>query len=111
MALRRLWRVAHRLGRLLHLRTPSSASGGLHAAAPGIADWLNLVFTVMGGFMSAAGALVMYLALAVLQSRPRGAAMTLALVGCVTVGLMSTVNFIQHSDFRWLLGCLQRCGR
>lgn len=75
----------------------------LHAAAPRIADWLNLVFTVMGGFMAGAGALVMYLACAVLRLRPTGVALTLALVGCATVGLMSAVNFILHSDFRWLL--------
>jgi hypothetical protein len=75
----------------------------LHAAAPRIADWLNLVFTVMGGFMAGAGAMVAYLAWAVLRSRPRGAAVILALAGCATVGLMSAVNFVLHSDFRWLL--------
>lgn len=75
----------------------------LRAAAPRIADWLNLVFTVMGGFVAGAGAMVTHLAWAVLRSRPRGAAVILALVGCLTVGLMSTVNFILHSDFRWLL--------
>lgn len=75
----------------------------LQAAAPHIAQWLDLVFTVMGGFMAGTGVLVVYFGLCMLPSRPRGAALTLALAGASTVGLMSAVNFVLHSDFRWVL--------
>lgn len=75
----------------------------LHAAAPGIENWLDLVFTVMGGFMAGTGVLVMFLALRVLPQPPPGAGALLALTGALTVGLMSAVNFALGSDFRWLL--------
>ena len=85
------------------LRYAGTTALALQAAAPRIVDWLNLVFNVMGGFMAGAGAMVLYFASAVLPTRPRGSALTLAVVGFATVGLMSMVNFMLHSDFRWLL--------
>jgi len=75
----------------------------LQAAAPRIAEWLDLVFTVMGGFMAAVGVLVGYIGWAVLPRRPKGAAPALLLAGLLSVGLMSAVNFALNSDFRWLL--------
>jgi hypothetical protein len=75
----------------------------LQATAPGIAQWLELVFTVMGGFMAGTGALVTYLALQVLPQRPTGALAVMVLTGALTVALMSAVNFALGSDFRWLL--------
>lgn len=75
----------------------------LQAAAPRIGAWLDLVFTVMGGFMAGAGVLVSYVALSVLPQRPAGTTAALALFGALTVGLMSAVNFALGSDFKWLL--------
>ena len=75
----------------------------LLAAAPRLTQWLNLVFTVMGGFMAGTGVLVAYLALKVLAQRPAGALAVTAVTGALTVGLMSAVNFALGSDFRWLL--------
>jgi hypothetical protein len=75
----------------------------LQAAAPRIAEWLDLVFTVTGGFMAGTGVLVMYLALQLLPQRPDGALAVMVLTGVLTVGLMSSVNFALGSDFRWLL--------
>lgn len=75
----------------------------LQAAAPRIGEWLDLVFTVMGGFMAAVGVLVVYIGRAVLPGRPKGAVPALLLAGLLSVGLMSAVNFALHSDFRWLL--------
>jgi len=75
----------------------------LQAIAPGLLRWLGKVFTVMGGFMAGAGLLVGYLSWQVMPSRPRGAALVLALNGALTLVLMSAVNFELHSDFRWLL--------
>ncbi|WP_341677273.1 hypothetical protein [Niveibacterium sp. SC-1] len=75
----------------------------LQTAAPRITEWLDLVFTVMGGFMAGTGVLVLYLALQVMPQQPKGLLAVMALVGALTVGLMSAVNFALHSDFRWLL--------
>lgn len=75
----------------------------LQAAAPRIGAWLALVFTVMGGFIAAAGVLVVYIGWAVLPRRPKGAVPALLIAGLLSVGLMSAVNFALNSDFRWLL--------
>jgi hypothetical protein len=79
---------------------------GLHALqaeVPRLTEWLEKVFTVMGGFMAGAGALVAYFGLTVMPARLRGTAWVLAITGALTLGLMSAVNFALHSDFRWLL--------
>ena len=75
----------------------------LQAVAPRIGEWLSLVFTVMGGFIVAAGALVAHIGWAVLPWRPKGAFRALLLAGLPSVGLMSAVNFALNSEFRWLL--------
>ena len=85
------------------LRYAGTNVAALLAAAPRIAQWLDLVFTVMGGFMTGTGALVAYFALQVLPQRPAGALAMMVLTGAVTVVLMSAVNFALGSDFRWLL--------
>jgi len=75
----------------------------LQAAVPRLAEWLEKVFTVMGGFMAGTGALVAYFGWAVMPARLRGTAWVLVMAGALTLGLMSAVNFALHSDFRWLL--------
>lgn len=75
----------------------------LQAAAPHLAGWLDKVFTVMGGFMAGAGVLTAYLGWAVMPLRLRGTMAALVSSGALTLGLMSSVNFALHSDFRWLL--------
>lgn len=75
----------------------------LQTAAPNLAVWLGNVFTVMGGFMAGTGVLVAYVAWGVMPMRPRGMTIALALTGALTLVLMSGVNFVLHSDFRWLL--------
>ena len=85
------------------VRFMGTSAEALVAVAPHIADWLKFVFTVMGGFMVGAGLLVAYVGRVLLPSQSRGAALSLALAGAATVGLMSAVNCALHSDFRWLL--------
>lgn len=75
----------------------------VEAALPGLAAWLGKVFTVMGGFMTGVGVLALYLAMQVVPQRPKGLLAVLAVAGVLTVGLMSAVIFVLHSDFRWLL--------
>lgn len=71
--------------------------------APGLAGWLRIVFTVMGGYMVGCGVLVLFLARGALPPRLPGTAWALGLAGLSTVGLMSAMNFVLHSDFRWVL--------
>ena len=75
----------------------------IRSAIPGLERWLAKVFTVMGGFMAGAGVLTLHLALTAIPRRVPATAGILAITGVVTVGLMSAVNFVLASDFRWLL--------
>ena len=85
------------------LRFMGTTLARIQAAVPGLEDWLQRVFTVMGGFMAGAGVLTLFLAQTALPSRPTGASSALALSGALTVGLMSATNFALHSDFKWVL--------
>ena len=75
----------------------------IQAALPGLGRWLSHVFRVMGGFMAAAGALTAFVAVTSVRVRTPGTAWILALVGTLTVGLMSATNFALDSDFKWAL--------
>ena len=75
----------------------------IRAAVPGLERWLGHVFKVMGGFMLATGALTVLAACRWLAKRERGTFAALAVAGAASVGLMSAINFLLHSDFRWLL--------
>ena len=85
------------------LRFMGTTLARIQAAVPGLEDWLQRVFTVMGGFMAGAGVLTVFFAQTALPSRPTGASSALALSGALTVGLMSATNFALHSDFKWVL--------
>jgi hypothetical protein len=75
----------------------------LQTVLPRLAPWLGKVFIVMGGFMAGSGVLCTYLAWQVMPLRLSGTAPTLLLIGVLTIGLMSVVNFMLNSDFRWPL--------
>ena len=75
----------------------------LRLAAPGLENWLQKVFIVMGGFMSGAGVLTVLVATVVMPGNFKGTAWALTLSGALTVVLMSAINFALLSDFRWLL--------
>lgn len=75
----------------------------IQSALPGLTSWLSRVFWVMGGHMFAAGLLTVYLAMTAFRARVRGAAAVAALAGLTSIGLMVAVNFLIHSDFRWLI--------
>jgi hypothetical protein len=75
----------------------------LREAAPGLEAWLRIVFTVMGGFMAGAGVLTVFVARAAVPARTRGTGWVIVLAGLPTVVLMSAMNFVLHSDFRWVL--------
>ena len=75
----------------------------LRLAAPGLENWLQKVFIVMGGFISGAGVLTVLVATVVIPGNFKGTAGALTLSGALTVVLMSAINFALLSDFRWLL--------
>jgi hypothetical protein len=63
-------------------------------------DWLSKVFTVMGGFMISNGILLAYIANQELTKR---LTLILLLAALSSIGLMTAVNFLINSDFKWLL--------
>ena len=75
----------------------------IQQALPGLAAWLDKVFTVMGGFMASAGILTLLAAVRLPAAAGRGFTWSAAVAGVAGVGLMSAVNFALGSDFRWLL--------
>ena len=75
----------------------------LREAAPGLEEWLGIVFTVMGGYMVGSGVLTLGLVRIAMPRRLPGIAWALGLGGLSTVVLMSAMNFVLHSDFRWML--------
>ena len=75
----------------------------IESHTPGLLAWLHRVFTVMGGFMMGAGALLITLMVNDSQ-RPKKLDITLlVLSGALTVGTMSVTNFQLDSDFKWQL--------
>ena len=75
----------------------------LRQAAPGLEGWLRIVFTVLGGYMVGSGALTLFLVHAAMPRRLAGTALALCIAGLSTVVLMSAMNFVLDSDFRWVL--------
>ena len=75
----------------------------IQSAVPGLVHWLQRVFTVMGGFMMGAGALVIALMNKDSERQRKLTLAALALAGISTVGTMSLTNFLLSSDFKWVL--------
>lgn len=75
----------------------------VRAAVPRFDHWLHRVFIVTGGFMAGAGILTIFVSLNSATARRRWRWPVLAVVGLLTVGLMTTVNFEIDSDFKLLL--------
>jgi|JI10StandDraft_1071094.scaffolds.fasta_scaffold29909_5 hypothetical protein len=71
----------------------------------GLVPWLRLVFAVLGGQMVASGLLLVPF-IKNLRSGSGSGALDLACfigAGLVSVGVMSAVNLMLRSDFRWVL--------
>ena len=78
----------------------------LEVVGPRLGRWLSHVFRVLGGYALATGLLLISLAATAFRTR-HPIAMAGALVGgASSIGLMSIVNFMIDSDFKWaLLAC------
>ncbi len=85
------------------LRFMGTTLAQIRTGVPGLESWLQKVFTVMGGFMAGAGVLTVFVAIVAMPPRLKGTAWAIGLSGALSVVLMSTNNFVLHSDFRWLL--------
>ena len=78
----------------------------LEVIGPRLSMWLTHVFRVLGGYALSTGVLLIALAATAFRAR-QPVAMAGALIGgASSIGLMSVVNFLIDSDFRWaLLAC------
>ena len=70
---------------------------------PGLLNWLQKVFWVMGGYILTTGLLIVFISFTSFRIRQRGAFSIVALAGVSSIGSMTVVNFIIGSDFKWLL--------
>jgi hypothetical membrane protein len=70
---------------------------------PGLLNWLQKVFWVMGGYIFTTGLLIVFISVTSFRNRLPGAFGIVALAGISSLGLMTVVNFIISSDFKWLL--------
>ena len=85
------------------LRYIGTSPGEMQSAMPGLERWLHRVFTVLGGFMTGAGVLTVFVARNASAVRERRTRSVLVLAGIFTVGTMSLTNLQIDSDFKWLL--------
>ncbi len=79
------------------------SSEQLQATAPGLFNWLDKVFWVMGGYVFTTGLLTCYIAQTAFRERQRGVLGVVGLAGLSSIGLMVLINFLIDSDFKWLL--------
>lgn len=85
----------------LHYMAVSSEQ--LQTMAPRLTLWLGWVFTVLGGYVGGTGVLLVHLALGAFAERKPYAVLTAALAGILTTALMSAVNLLIGSHFRFAL--------
>lgn len=88
------------------LRYLGTSRTALDAAVPQLALWLNRVFLVLGGYISATGMLTMALAATAWRQRHPGAVIAAVAAGAASIGLMAAVNFSIQSDFKWVLAAI-----
>jgi uncharacterized membrane protein YfcA len=82
------------------LRYIGVSQAQIESVAPGLGDWLNQVFRVLGGYVSATGILTVALAATSYRSRRLSAAIVAASAGVFSIGSMTVINFWIGSDFK-----------
>jgi hypothetical protein len=70
---------------------------------PGLSLWLQKVFWVMGCFIFTAGLLIMHIAQTSFRARTQGSFIIASISAITTIGIMTIINFIIRSDFKWVL--------
>lgn len=85
------------------IRYMSLTSIELQLIGPRLTSWPTHVFRVMGGYVTATGMLALTLALTSFRDHRAVAAVGAGVAGGLSIGLMAAVNFMIHSDFKWVL--------
>ena len=75
----------------------------LESIGPRLAAWLDHVFSVMGGYVTATGVLALTLAATAFRQRSPWAVVGAIVAGLVSIGWMAATNFMINSDFKWVL--------
>ncbi len=70
---------------------------------PGLSNWLQKVFWVMGGYIFTTGLLTVFISIKSFRTRTLGAFIVVAIAGISSIVLMTVVNFVIGSDFKWIL--------
>ena len=70
---------------------------------PGVLNWLQKVFLVMGGYILSTGLMTIFIAITSFRNHSPGAFGIVAITGFSSIGLMTVINFIIRSDFKWVL--------
>lgn len=70
---------------------------------PNLKTWLQKVFWVLGGYIFTTGVLIIYISQTTFRIRSRGAFAIVTISGISSIGLMSGINFLIDSNFKWLL--------
>lgn len=84
-------------------RNVGASISSIQTVAPGMAEWLGRVLTVLGGYIIATGMLTVYIASTSFRRRSKGAIISIVLAGITSIGLMATINILIKSDFKWPL--------
>ena len=75
----------------------------LQSIGPRLTAWLTQVFRVMGGYVAATGVLALTLATTSFREHRGIAGLGAGIAGGLSIGLMAAVNFMIHSNFKWVL--------
>ena len=85
------------------LRYMGSSSQNVKENIPGLLNWLQKVFWVMGGYIFTTGLLTVFIAITSFRKRMNGVFIIITIAGLTSIGFMTGVNFIINSDFKWML--------
>ena len=80
-----------------------SSLQNIKSNVPGLLPWLQKVFWVMGGYIFSTGLLISFIGLTTFRKRLPGSFAVAAVAGVGSIGLMTVVNFMIDSEFKWLL--------
>jgi len=70
---------------------------------PGLTHWLQKVFIVLGGYIAASGSLMLYFGIAKDYQKSILLFMFIVISGLTSIVMMTAINFMIDSDFKWLL--------
>ena len=85
------------------LRYMGSTVDNVKQNIPGLSNWLEKVFWVMGGYIFTTGLLTVFISVTSFRTRSHSAFIIVVLAGISSIGLMTVVNFMIGSDFKWIL--------